>query len=59
MRSYDIAEQSTGPVFFDRGAVQRGRYLRLLGSDGTKTFTFSAPAVQLQLLVNGYVITPR
>jgi predicted ATPase len=31
MRSYHIAEQSTGPVFFDRGVVDVVGYLRLLG----------------------------
>jgi len=31
MRSYRIAEQSAGPVFFDRGVVDVAAYLRLIG----------------------------
>jgi predicted ATPase len=31
MRSYHMAEQSTGPVFFDRGVVDIVGYLRLMG----------------------------
>ncbi len=31
MRSYHVAEQSTGPVFFDRGVVDLAGYFRLLG----------------------------
>jgi predicted ATPase len=30
MRSYDMAEQTTGPVFFDRGVVDVIGYFRLL-----------------------------
>ena len=31
MRSYHMAEQSSGPVFFDRGVVDVAGYLRLMG----------------------------
>ena len=31
MRSYHIAEQSSGPVFFDRGVIDVAGYIRLLG----------------------------
>ena len=31
MRSHHVAEQSSGPVFFDRGVVDVAGYLRLLG----------------------------
>jgi predicted ATPase len=31
MRSYRIAEQSVGPVFFDRGVVDVAAYFRLIG----------------------------
>ena len=50
MRSYRFAEQSAGPVFFDRGVVDVAAYFRLIGL---------APPVHVENAVKAFRYNPR